>query len=137
MNTKQQELVESINKSLSSVFTKEDVLSIIKNFQDSAEEVKPKPAPTPALNVEILRSILCNIDLDDYIEKDITCDGSSIEFEIDTDSQGGNSFNIEVIVDESSVENAVEVEVSINDVDGLVQEILDSYANQLANEKVI
>jgi hypothetical protein len=135
MNTKQQELVESINKSLSSVFTKEDVLSIIKNFQDSAEEAKPKPAP--ALNVEILRSILCNIDLDDYIEKDITCDGSSIEFEIDTDSRGGNSFNIEVNVDESSVENAVEVEVSINDVDGLVQEILDSYANQLANEKVI
>jgi hypothetical protein len=135
MNTKQQELVESINKSLSSVFTKEDVLSIIKNFQDSAEEAKPKPAP--ALNVEILRSILCNIDLDDYIEKDITCDGSSIEFEIDTDSRGGSSFNIEVSVDESSVENAVEVEVSINDVDGLVQEILDSYANQLANEKVI
>jgi hypothetical protein len=135
MNTKQQELVESINKSLSSVFTKEDVLSIIKNFQDSAEEAKPKPAP--ALNVEILRSILCNIDLDDYIEKDITCDGSSIEFEIDTDSREGNSFNIEVSVDESSVENAVEVEVSINDVDGLVQEILDSYANQLANEKVI
>ena len=135
MNTKQQELVENINKSLSSVFTKEDVLSIIKNFQDSAEEAKPKPAP--ALNVEILRSILCNIDLDDYIEKDITCDGSSIEFEIDTDSRGGNSFNIEVNVDESSVENAVEVEVSINDVDGLVQEILDSYANQLANEKVI
>jgi hypothetical protein len=135
MNAKQLELVENINKSLSSVFTKEDVLSIIKNFQDSAEEAKPKPAP--ALNVEILRSILCNIDLDDYIEKDITCDGSSIEFEIDTDSRGGNSFNIEVSVDESSVENAVEVEVSINDVDGLVQEILDSYANQLANEKVI
>jgi hypothetical protein len=135
MNTKQQELVESINKSLSSVFTKEDVLSIIKNFQDSAEDFKP--TPTPALNVEILRSILCNIDFDDYIEKDITCDGSSIEFEIDTDSRGGNSFNIEVNVDESSVENAVEVEVSINDVDGLVQEILDSYANQLANEKVI
>ena len=135
MNTKQQELVENINKSLSSVFTKEDVLSIIKNFQDSAEEAKPKPAP--ALNVEILRSILCNIDFDDYIEKDITCDGSSIEFDIDTDSRGGNSFNIEVNVDESSIENAVEVEVSINDVDGLVQEILDSYANQLANEKVI
>jgi hypothetical protein len=135
MNTKQQELVENINKSLSSVFTKEDVLSIIKNFQDSAEETKPKP--TPALNVEILRSILCNIDFDDYIEKDITCDGSSIEFDIDTDSRGGNSFNIEVNVDESSIENAVEVEVSINDVDGLVQEILDSYANQLANEKVI
>ena len=135
MNTKQQELVESINKSLSSVFTKEDVLSIIKNFQDSAEEVKP--TSTPSLNVEILRSILCNIDFDDYIEKDITCDGSSIEFDIDTDSRGGNSFNIEVNVDESSVENAVEVEVSINDVDGLVQEILDSYANQLANEKVI
>jgi hypothetical protein len=135
MNTKQQELVENINKSLSSVFTKEDVLSIIKNFQDSAEDFKP--TPTPALNVEILRSILCNIDFDDYIEKDITCDGSSIEFEIDTDSRGGNSFNIEVNVDESSVENAVEVEVSINDVDGLVQEILDSYANQLANEKVI
>ena len=137
MNTKQQELVESINKSLSSVFTKEDVLSIIKNFQDSAEEAKPKPAPTPTLNVEILRSILYNIDFDDYIEKDITCDGSSIEFDIDTDSHGGNSFRVEVNVDESSIENAVEVEVSINDVEGLAQEILNSYASKLANSRVI
>ena len=135
MNAKQLELVENINKSLSSVFTKEDVLSIIKNFQDSAEEVKPKPAP--ALDVEILRSILCNIDFEDYIEKDITCDGSSIEFEIDTDSHGGNSFSVEVNVDESSIENAVEVEVSINDVEGLAQEILDSYASKLANSRVI
>jgi len=135
MNTKQQELVENINKSLSSVFTKEDVLSIIKNFQDSAEDFKP--TPTPALDVEILRSILCNIDFEDYIEKDITCDGSSIEFDIDTDSQGGNSFSVEVNVDESSIENAVEVEVSINDVEGLAQEILNSYASKLANSRVI
>jgi hypothetical protein len=135
MNTKQQELVENINKSLSSVFTKEDVLSIIQKFQESTEEAKPSPAP--ALDVEILRSILCNIDFEDYIEKDITCDGSSIEFDIDTDSHGGNSFSVEVNVDESSIENAVEVEVSINDVEGLAQEILNSYASKLANSRVI
>lgn len=136
MNTKQQELVESINKSLSSVFTKEDVLSIIKNFQESAEEDKPKKE-TAALNVEVLRSVLFNIDFDDYIDKDISYDGSSIEFDIDTDSRGGNSFSVEVNVDESSIESAVEVEVSISDVDGLVQEILDSYAKELANSRVI
>jgi hypothetical protein len=136
MNTKQQELVENINKSLSSVFTKEDVLSIIKNFQESAEEDKPKKE-TAALNVEVLRSVLFNIDFDDYIDKDISYDGSSIEFDIDTDSRGGNSFSVEVNVDESSIESAVEVEVSISDVDGLVQEILDSYAKELANSRVI
>lgn len=132
MNTKQKQLVESVGNSLSSVFTKEDVLSIIKSFQESADEAKPE-----ALDVETLRSILCNIDFDDYIEKDITCDGSSIEFDIDTDSRGGNSFSVEVNVDESSIESAVEVEVSISDVDGLVQEILDSYAKGLANSRVI
>jgi hypothetical protein len=132
MNTKQKQLVESVGNSLSSVFTKEDVLSIIKSFQESADEAKPE-----ALDVEVLRSILCNIDFEDYIEKDITCDGSSIEFDIDTDSHGGNSFSVEVNVDESSIENAVEVEVSINDVDGLVQTILDSYANELAQKRVI
>jgi len=132
MNTKQKQLVESVGNSLSSVFTKEDVLSIIKSFQESADEAKPE-----ALDVETLRSILCNIDFDDYIEKDITCDGSSIEFDIDTDSRGGNSFSVEVNVDESSIESAVEVEVSISDVDGLVQEILDSYANELSKKSVI
>jgi len=132
MNTKQKQLVESVGNSLSSVFTKEDVLSIIKSFQESADEAKPE-----ALDVETLRSILCNIDFDDYIEKDITCDGSSIEFDIDTDSRGGNSFSVEVNVDESSIESAVEVEVSISDVDGLVQEILDSYANELSKKRVI
>ena len=133
MNTKQQELVESINKSLSSVFTKEDVLSIIKNFQDAQEAPKP---PT-VLDPDILRSVLENIDFDSYIDKDISCDGSAISFEIDTDSHGGTSFSIEVTVDESSIEGAVEVDVSISDTDGLVDEILGEYANRLANQRVI
>lgn len=133
MNTKQQELVESINKSLSSVFTKEDVLSIIKNFQDAQEA----PKPSTSLDPEILRSVLEEIDFEDYIDKDISCDGSAISFDIDTDSHGGTSFSIEVTVDESSIEDAVEVEVSISDTNGLVDAIMEEYANKLASQRVI
>lgn len=133
MNTKQQELVESINKSLSSVFTKEDVLSIIKNFQDAQEA----PKPSTALDPEILRSVLEEIDFEDYIDKDISCDGSAISFEIDTDSRGGTSFSLEVTVDESTIEDAVEVEVSISDTEGLVDAIMEEYANKLARQRVI
>jgi len=133
MNTKQQELVESINKSLSSVFTKEDVLSIIKNFQDAQEA----PKPSSPLDPDILRSVLCNIDFEEYIDKDISCDGSAISFEIDTDSRGGTSFSLEVIVDESTIEDAVEVELSISDTEGLVDAIMEEYANKLARQRVI
>jgi hypothetical protein len=133
MNAKQQELVESINKSLSSVFTKEDVLSIIKNFQDAQEA----PKPSTVLDPDILRSVLENIDFENYIDKDISYDSSAISFDIDTDSRGGTSFSIEVNVDESTIEDAVEVDVSISDTNGLVDEIMEEYANKLANQRVI
>jgi len=133
MNTKQQELVENINKSLSSVFTKEDVLSIIKNFQDAQEA----PKPSTVLDPDILRSVLENIDFENYIDKDISYDSSAISFDIDTDSRGGTSFSIEVNVDESTIEDAVEVDVSISDTNGLVDEIMEEYANKLANQRVI
>ena len=133
MNTKQQELVENINKSLSSVFTKEDVLSIIKNFQDAQEA----PKPSTVLDPDILRSVLCNIDFESYIDKDISCDGDAISFDIETDSRGDTSFSIEVNVDESTIEDAVQVEVSITNTDDLVDEIMEEYAKKLVNEKVI
>ena len=133
MNTKQQELVENINKSLSSVFTKEDVLSIIKNFQDAQEA----PKAYTALDPDILRSVLCNIDFESYIDKDISCDGDAISFDIETDSRGGTSFSIEVNVDESTIEDAVQVEVSITNTDDLVDEIMEEYAKKLVNMKVI
>ena len=133
MNTKQQELVENINKSLSSVFTKEDVLSIIKNFQDAQEA----PKPSTVLDPDILRSVLENIDFESYIDKDISYDSSAISFDIDTDSRGGTSFSIEVNVDESTIEDAVEVDVSISDTNGLVDEIMEEYAKKLVNMKVI
>lgn len=113
-NTKtKDEVLAGVQDSIGSIFTKEDVISIIKSINlESGKGITKKQ----------LAEALGGIDLNDYIDKEVTIDHSSIEFTYDTDDVDGGVV-VTAELDESSVENAVEVELSFTD--SIAQAILD------------
>ena len=116
-NTKtKDEVLAGVQASIGSIFTKEDVIGIIKSIK--AEGGK-------GITKRQLAEALGEIDLNDYIEKEVNIDHSSIEITYDTDDDGAGGITITAEVDGDSVENAVEVDVSFSDTDSLAQEILD------------
>lgn len=115
-NTKtKDEVLAGVQASIGSIFTKEDVIGIIKSIK--AEGGK-------GITKRQLAEALEEIDLNDYIEKEVTVDHSSIEITYDTDDDGSGGITITAGVGDS-VEDAVEVDVSFSDTDSLAQDILD------------
>jgi hypothetical protein len=111
-----EEVLAGVQDSLSSVFTKEDVISIINSIKiEDGKGVTKKQ----------LAEALGEIDLNDYIDKEVNIDHSSIEFTYDTDDDGCGNLTVTAQVDDTSIEGAVEVDVSFNDTDSLAQDILD------------
>ncbi len=116
-NTKtKEEALAGVLASIGSIFTKEDVIDIIKSIKIEGGQ---------GITKRQLAEALSEIDLNDYIEKEVTVDHSSIEITYDTDDDGSGGITITAEVDGDSVENAVEVDVSFSDTDSLAQEILD------------
>jgi len=70
------------------------------------------------------------IDLDDFTTKEIEIDQSELEITYDTDDNGNGGVTITAEVDESSVESAVSITLSLNDASGLAQEILDNLGSE-------
>lgn len=115
-NTKtKDEVLAGVQASIGSIFTKEDVIGIIKSIK--AEGGK-------GITKRQLAEALGEIDLNDYIEKEVNIDHSSIEITYDTDDDGAGGITITAEVGDS-VEDAVEVDVSFSDTDSLAQAILD------------
>jgi hypothetical protein len=116
-NTKTKaEVLAGVQASIGSIFTKEDVVGIIKSIQSEGGK---------GITKKQLAEALGEIDLNDYIDKEVSIDHSSIEFTYDTDDNGNGGVIVTAELDESSVENAVEVEVSFQDTDSIAQAILD------------
>ena len=111
-----EEVLAGVQASIGSIFTKEDVIAIINSIQAEGGQ---------GITKRQLAEALSEIDLNDYIEKEVTVDHSSIEITYDTDDDGSGGITITAEVDGDSVENAVEVDVSFRDTDSLAQEILD------------
>ena len=111
-----EEVLAGVQASIGSIFTKEDVIAIIESIQAEGGQ---------GITKRQLAEALSEIDLNDYIEKEVTVDHSSIEITYDTDDDGAGGITITAEVDGDSVENAVEVDVSFSDTDSLAQEILD------------
>ena len=70
------------------------------------------------------------IELDDFTTKEIEIDQSEIEITYDTDDNNGGALIVTAEVDESSVENAVTITLSLSDARGLAQEILDNLGSE-------
>lgn len=116
-NTKtKDEVLAGVQASIGSIFTKEDVIGIIKSI---------KTGEGKGITKKQLAEALGEIDLNDYIEKEVTIDHSSIEVTYDTDDNGNGGVIVTAEVDEDSMENAVEVDVSFGDTDYVAQAILD------------
>jgi len=116
-NTKtKEEALAGVLGSIGSIFTKEDVIDIIKSIKTGGGKSITKKQLAEALE---------EIDLNDYIQKEVTIDHSSIEVTYDTDDNGNGGVIVTAEVDEDSVENAVEVDVSFSDTDSIAQDILD------------
>jgi hypothetical protein len=116
-NTKtKDEVLAGVQASIGSIFTKEDVVGIIKSIQSEGGK---------GITKKQLAEALGEIDLNDYIDKEVSIDHSIIEFTYDTDDNGNGGVIVTAELDESSVENAVEVEVSFQDTDSIAQAILD------------
>jgi hypothetical protein len=108
------EVLAGVQESVGSIFTKEDVVTIINSIKEEEGGTISK---------DKLVDILSEIDFDSYIEKEITIDSGDLNFSFDT-SERGNGITITAEVDESTVEDAVTVEISSVDVHGLADEIL-------------
>ena len=109
------EVLEGVQESVGSIFTKEDVIKIINSIKEEEGG--------GTISMDMLVGILSDIDFDSYIEKEITIDSGDLNFSFDTNERG-NGITITAEVDESTVEDAVTVEISSVDVHGLADEIL-------------
>lgn len=109
-----EEVLAGVQASIGSIFTKEDVIKIINSIEIEGGQ---------GITKRQLAEALSEIDLNDYIDKEVTVDHSSIEIIYDTDDNalGGITVTAEV----GTVEDAVEVDVSFSDTDSLAQEILN------------
>ena len=116
-NTKtKDEVLAGVQASIGSIFTKEDVVGIIKSIKTEGGK---------GITKRQLAEALGEIDLNDYIDKEVNIDHSSIEVTYDTDDNGMGGVTITAEVEYSSVEDAVEVEVSFSDTESVAQAILD------------
>jgi hypothetical protein len=109
------EVLAGVQESVGSIFTKEDVINIINSIKEEEGG--------GTISKDKLVDILSEIDFDSYIEKEITIDSGDLNFSFDTNERG-NGITITAEVDESTVEEAVTVEISSVDVHGLADEIL-------------
>lgn len=109
------EVLAGVQESVGSIFTKEDVINIINSIKEEEGG--------GTISKDKLVDILSDIDFDSYIEKEITIDSGDLNFSFDTNERG-NGITITAEVDESTVEDAVTVEISSVDVHGLADEIL-------------
>ncbi len=108
------EVLAGVQESLGSIFTKEDVVAIINSIKEEEGGTISK---------DKLVAILSDIDFDALIEKEITIDSGDLNFSFDTNERG-NGITITAEIDESTVEDAVTVEISSVDVHGLADEII-------------
>lgn len=109
------EVLAGVQESVGSIFTKEDVVAIINSIKEEEGG--------GTISKDKLVNILDVIDFDSYIEKEIEIDQSEVEFSFETDESCGQ-LRVDAVVDESSLENAVTVNLSSVDVHGLADEIL-------------
>ena len=121
-NTKtKDEVLAGVQASIGSIFTKEDVVGIIKSIKTEGGKGITKDQLIDALEA---------IELDDFTAKEIEIDQSEIEITYDTDDNNGGALIVTAEVDESSVENAVTITISLTDARGLAQEILDNLGSE-------
>ena len=121
-NTKtKDEVLAGVQASIGSIFTKEDVIGIIKSIKTEGGK---------GITKEQLIDALEAIDLDDFTTKEIEIDQSELEITYDTDDNGNGGVIVTAEVDESSVESAVSITLSLNDASGLAQEILDNLESE-------
>ena len=121
-NTKtKDEVLAGVQASIGSIFTKEDVVGIIKSIKTEGGKGITKDQLIDALEA---------IELDDFTTKEIEIDQSEIEITYDTDDNNGGALIVTAEVDESSVENAVTITISLSDARGLAQEILDNLESE-------
>jgi len=121
-NTKTKaEVLAGVQASIGSIFTKEDVVGIIKSIKTEGGK---------GITKEQLIDALEAIELDDFTTKEIEIDQSELEITYDTDDTGNGGVTITAEVDESSVENAVTITLSLSDARGLAQEILDNLESE-------
>ncbi len=109
------EVLAGVQESLGSIFTKEDVVTIINSIKEEEGG--------GTISKDKLVAILSDIDFDALIEKEITIDSGDLSFSFDTNERG-NGITITAEIDESTVEDAVTVEISSVDVHGLADEII-------------
>lgn len=109
------EVLAGVQESVGSIFTKEDVVAIINSIKEEEGG--------GTISKDKLVNILDVIDFDSYIEKEIEIDQSEVEFSFETDESCGQ-LRVDAVVDESSLENAVTVNLSSVDVHGLADEII-------------
>ena len=121
-NTKtKDEVLAGVQASIGSIFTKEDVVGIIKSIKTEGGKGITKDQLIDALEA---------IELDDFTTKEIEIDQSEIEITYDTDDNGNGGVTVTAEVDESSVESAVTITISLTDARGLAQEILDNLGSE-------
>ena len=121
-NTKtKDEVLAGVQASIGSIFTKEDVVGIIKSIKTEGGKGITKDQLIDALEA---------IELDDFTAKEIEIDQSEIEITYDTDDNGNGGVTVTAEVDESSVESAVTITISLTDARGLAQEILDNLGSE-------
>jgi len=122
VNTKtKDEVLAGVQASIGSIFTKEDVIGIIKSIKTEGGKGITRDQLIDALEA---------IELDDFTTKEIEIDQSEIEITYDTDDNNGGALIVTAEVDESSVENAVTITLSLSDAIGLAQEILDNLGSE-------
>lgn len=114
-----EEVLAGVQASIGSIFTKEDVVAIIESIKIEGGQ---------GITKEKLARVLAEFDLNDYIEKEVTVDHSNIEITYDTNDDGAGSITVTAEIEDSSVADAVEVDLSFNDVYSFAQEILDDLA---------
>ena len=110
-----EEVLAGVQASIGSIFTKEDVITIINSIEIEGGQ---------GITKRQLAEALSEINLNDYIDKEVTVDHSSIEITYDTDDNGLGGITITADVGDS-VEDAVEVDVSFSDTDSLAHDILN------------
>lgn len=121
-NTKTKaEVLAGVQASIGSIFTKEDVVGIIKSIKTEGGKGITKSQLIDALE---------SIELDDFTSKDLEFDHSELEITYDTDDNGNGGVIVTAEVDESSVEGAVSVTLTLIDASGLAQEILDNLGSE-------
>ena len=122
VNTKtKDEALAGVQASVGSIFTKEDVIGIIKSIKTEGGKGITRDQLIDALEA---------IELDDFTTKEIEIDQSEIEITYDTDDNNGGALIVTAEVDESSVESAVTITLSLSDARGLAQEILDNLGSE-------